>query len=284
MLDIISRLCYNYSYKWGPASQTPKRVLTISPERLEMIRKIFVLAFACLFALFGLTACSGSAPKPVPTVTVTVTAPAPTPTASPTPTVPESTTVTELNRGLRMEWVSDPNRKVLFQDFPKASVIVAKALLDGKFGTAYRYNEWKTDWVHGQTGWGGISANYGGDATSDKPGAFAWVYWNADGSVDWSKGVPDFGIDMGPKYFGLLYYSTDGFDENVKHSVSLDAATDNRDSVYVTCFNDCFPSDENGMMFTRDPSTLVRVETDAMKALNANMSALTKNANWGVRG
>lgn len=247
-----------------------------------MIRKIFVLALACLFTLFGLTACSASAPKPAPTVTVTVTAPAP--TASPKPTVPESTAVTEGNRGWRMNWVSDPNRKVLFQDYPKASVIVAKALINGQFGPTHKYNEWKTDWIPGQVGWGGISANAGGDATFDKPGAFAWVYWNADGSVDWSKGVPDFSIDMGPEYIGVMYFSHDIWDENIKHAVSLDAAADNGDSSYVTCFNDCSPSDTNGMMFTRDASILVRVETDAMKALNANMSALTKNPNWGVKG
>lgn len=85
---------------------------------------------------------------------------------------------------------------------------------------------------------GGISANSGGDATYDKPGAFAEVYWNADGSVDWSKGVPAFN-NMGPEYIGVMYFSTDIFDENVKHSVLLDASTDNGDSVYRTCFNYC---------------------------------------------
>lgn len=56
MFDIISRLCYNYSYKWGPASQTPKRVLTISPERHTMKRIIATVAL--LLSLFGFTACS----------------------------------------------------------------------------------------------------------------------------------------------------------------------------------------------------------------------------------
>lgn len=42
--------------------------------------------------------------------------------------------------------------------------------------------------------------------------------------------------------------------------------------------------EERHDVHSRDASMLVRVETDAMKALNANMSALTKNPNWVVKG
>lgn len=234
--------------------------------------KFFAYVLACIATLI-LTACSGT---PQPTATVTVPGPTVTVMASESETPPtsaENDQVSKTFRASRIKWANDPNRAVLFRDYPKAATLVARALAYGKFGSVEKYNEWKTELMPGQTGWGGIAANSGGDATADKPGAFAWVYYRADGSIDWSKGVRDFGIDMGPTQYGLDYFRRDIFDNRFKHSISLDIKTDSKAKFYSTCFTICVDDPEYSVA-TRDISQLVEVETSAAKALDANLTAL----------
>lgn len=102
-----------------------------------MIRKIFVLAFACLFSLFGLTACSTSAPMPAPTK----------PVASPVETaesiaIPSASPSAPSDDQLKKEQVAkfaymqDANRLQEFEasGYKTAKVMIAKDVMSGKYG------------------------------------------------------------------------------------------------------------------------------------------------------
>lgn len=75
-------------------------------------------------------------------------------------------------------------------DFEKASVLVASAIDSGYFATtSNRYNdnmEFRQDWYAGP---GGITTPDG--RTS------AWLHWNADGSINYKKGVESFSLSNG---------------------------------------------------------------------------------------
>lgn len=262
-----------FTERWGdPAFHNPEG------KRMKFI----LLVVAAALSVF--TGCStGTYPMPQSTVTATVTVTAPAP--EPSETTPEKLSNKEVDktfRSSRIKWANDPNRAVLFKDYGKAAVLVAHALADGKFGRVEKYNEQKTDLMPGQVGWGGIAVNSGGDATPDKAGAFAWVYYRANSSIDWSKGVKDFAIDMGPKYYGLMYSTEDIFDRKVKHWVSLDVKRDSVTQSYNTCFRTCLEKDDDNFIHTRDLYLLAQVETNAAKALDANMTALY-GPNWRMR-
>jgi hypothetical protein len=72
------------------------------------------------------------------------------------------------------------------QAVPTAGILIAKALVAGRFGPVDRYDADKKPLQPGYVGDGGIMAK---DRT-----AFAWVYWKADGSIDYTKPITQISI------------------------------------------------------------------------------------------
>jgi hypothetical protein len=244
------------------------------------IHRIITAPVAAAVAL-ALGACGSGSTQATPTVTVThaVTRTV-TQTVYPTAEAVLTYALDPHDQELRLQWANDPNRAVLFRDYGKAGTLVARALADGKFGPVIKYNEWGSDLVPGQTGWGGIAANTGGSADPGRPSAFAWVYFRADGSIDWSKEVDDFSIDMGPSYIGLQHFLRELGDDDTPHRLSVDALPDRSDlTIYVPCFTDCRGRSTAGLVEVSNPVMLVAVETDAAKTLDANMTAMF-GAGW----
>lgn len=89
-----------------------------------------------------------------------------------------------------LEYLQSSNRQLMYENIaPQAAVRIAQALENGELGEVYRYDEWKQDKAEGYTGWGGIATVKG-----NQPEAYAWVFYNPDGSIDYTKGVTGFSI------------------------------------------------------------------------------------------
>jgi hypothetical protein len=144
-------------------------------------------------AIVGLTACVSAAgcsksSKPSPQakpVTSTASAqPSVIPTENIIPAVPGST-----SPALRpvLSYLRSSERVQRFQTVvPKAGILIAQALQAGKLGPVFRYNDEKTALQPGQVGYGGIQSN--------NHAGFAWVYYKADGSIDYSKPITQISI------------------------------------------------------------------------------------------
>lgn len=106
------------------------------------------------------------------------------------------------------EYLQSVERNDKFQTIvPKAGIAIAKALEAGKFGKVKRYNAWKKDLQPGEVGWGGISSKDNGE--------FAWVYWKADGTVDYTKPICQIGTTSatGSKATRVTVFGPDKDDE-----------------------------------------------------------------------
>lgn len=237
------------------------------------MQRLFALVVAFFFAAFILTACSRaaeSAPKPEPARV----AASPVQISTTAPTPQEDPATEEKNRAQRMSWANDPTRAALFEDYPEAGITVARALIGGAFGPTEKYNGAKTEWNPGQSGWGAIYANVGLNSTPNKPGAFAEVYWNTDGSVDWSRGVQGFSIDMGVRHFGIMYFPFEGYDSGTRHHVVLDQEPNSSDVRSITCFEYCL-SGYAGLTYTNNATDLINTEVKAAASLAGNLHELT---------
>lgn len=103
-----------------------------------MIRKIFVLAFACLFSLLGLTACSASTP-PMPAPTKSVAAPVETAEPIATPSASPSALSDDQLRKEQVDkfaYMQDANRLQEFKEsgYNIAKVKIARDVMSGKYG------------------------------------------------------------------------------------------------------------------------------------------------------
>lgn len=85
-----------------------------------------------------------------------------------------------------MIYMRSPQRVQRYQQMWGAAEKVARALYAGEFGPVTKYDDWKNDLVPGYTGWGGMQ--------SLDHQYYAWVWWNADGTIDYSKGVQGFAV------------------------------------------------------------------------------------------
>lgn len=243
-----------------------------------MFSKI-IAALVATLAMLGLTGCSGEKTQPQATTPITVGIPASMTATPSTSTSTMSDDERKWHEPYLKAWGTSPQRKALFHDADIAKFIVAKALETGKFGTPDRYNNWKADWVKGQVGWGGIAVNAGGKATQDKPGAYAWVYFRADGSIDYSKGVKGFSIDMGSEFQGVQI-EDESFTKGIPYDVLLDKSAASNTPTYTTCFEHCKPREEGGDFITAlNSQELAGMETSAIKALGANM-VRAFGSNW----
>lgn len=133
-----------------------------------------------------LSAC-GSAEESTSPQTVTVTVPAPVTTLS-TPIRTELDIEADKQRVVRMEeYIHSSERNELYDAyFTPASVKIAQALEAGEFGPTDKYNEHKLPWS-GDVGWGGITTKDDAPASANK--AYAWVWFEQDGSIDYARGV-----------------------------------------------------------------------------------------------
>lgn len=157
----------------------------------NLIRRVIVLAAATLALSPALTACTGSNGYPVVTKTMTVTktvtaAPAPKPAQSPTHSASTDSLADQEQTGKQvLAYLTSKERATEFKRIaPKAGIKIAQALQAGKFGKVFRYDGNKVALQPHETGWGGIST-----LNSSKIVAFAWVYWKADGSIDYTKPI-----------------------------------------------------------------------------------------------
>lgn len=244
-----------------------------------MIRAFFgavVAFFGVLLVGCGNTAATVPEPTPSPvqtSVSSSPTAPIPTPAG-------EDPAAEEENRIQRMQWAHSPERQALFEDYPKAGVIIAQALMDGKFGPATKYNGGKDEWFPGQSGWGGIYANVREETAYTKPSALVEVYWNADGTPDLSRGVRVFHIDMGLEHYGITYSLYEGEDGGTPHHVVQDTKTNNGELRNSTCFEYCEEVMDVGFVHKRTAIGIRNVEAGAEIILHENMQKLTSNPEW----
>lgn len=172
------------------------------------------------------------------------------------------------------EWQASKVREALFAQTKLAAQRVARALESGELGSPRRYNEWKTDWMPGQEGWGGIALNSGSEADSNSPSFYAWVYFKPDGKIDHSRGVGGFHVDPGPKHPGVQIEGL--LDEGDKrYHVFLDKLPADEDGPsYVTCFEHCefgLGGSDNRFITTWSRHELAVMETTAVQTLQANM-------------
>lgn len=84
-----------------------------------------------------------------------------------------------------LQYLSSKERDDLYRrDFTVAANLIAHALIDGKFGPVEKFGADKRPLQPGYTGWGLIRTASHYDNADEQ----ASVYWNADGSIDYSKG------------------------------------------------------------------------------------------------
>lgn len=90
------------------------------------------------------------------------------------------------------DFLKDPEReRKLASLLADAGPIVAVALNDGVFGETRRYDPFKNPLPDDYVGFGGIETIPSDDnlALGGRPAVKAWVYWNADGSIDTSRPI-----------------------------------------------------------------------------------------------
>jgi hypothetical protein len=169
-------------------------------------RKITALAIivGAVALAVALTGCASDgehlASVPAPTVTITVTA-TPEPVVPTTTATEDSGTLVSLDPGTvatSLAYLNSSERSAAYDAvFARATNRIASALLSGELGETYSYNDYKVDKPAGYSGWGGISTVH---SRADGIDVAAWVYWKADGSVDFSQGVKSLVIDAGFQY------------------------------------------------------------------------------------
>lgn len=86
-------------------------------------------------------------------------------------------------------YMNSKERVARFEKLWPAATTVAKALLDGKLGKAQRLDSDFKPLKSGYTGWGSLKSGKEDHEHS------AEVWWKADGTVDFGKGIPSFGVD-----------------------------------------------------------------------------------------
>ncbi len=121
---------------------------------------------------------------------VIVTATPPSSVSTPTTSVSESSSansVKEVAHQQCLDYMRSPERAARYARIWPAGTKVARALLNGKFGPTEKYTESKQPRPTGYSGWGGIQ-------TTDVK-QYAWVWWNRDGSINYSKGVLGFSLE-----------------------------------------------------------------------------------------
>lgn len=245
----------------------------------------FFVGIATVTLAASITACSSghAAVAPV-TKTTTVTV-----TASPSESSPvnASATLAKINEKGKAAYAKSANRAVIYQDYNIAKIIVARALEQGKFGTPYRYNSMKTKWLTGQVGWGGIDVNMDGVQVMSKAGLLALVYFNADGSINFSKGVQAISVDAGPQYKGVLIFDTmmPSGPTALPYDVSLDQSDTKRGKLWVSCIQDQGFDDDyclnpnSSFRNTSDAQSLAELDMAGKDALDASMAKLF-GADW----
>lgn len=232
-----------------------------------------------LFLIPLATGCSGDASTttPAPTATVTVTetvTPDADPKTEPDP-IPKQTI--KFNNKLKLEWARSHNRKVMYQDYETAKFVVAHALENGQLGKPERYIE--TKWRPGQVGWGVIGVNNKWEPDMTKPTAFASVWFRADGSVDYSRGVTGMRIDAGPTTRGVIMYDVMNAAMS-KHppsyGVAIDQFGDKRGNVWSECIDNSgfCERQARGMRLTVTVDDLIMLDSAATTALNRSMAQL----------
>lgn len=166
--------------------------------RTNKLAAILAIVIAFVLGLI-LTSCSGTANEATPAVTVTVTAQPSDTTAQDTHEAVPNTTVDQdgATASDLDSYLTSVERARRYEAFAtEAGVVIAQALNTGYFGDAYRYTDMKEPRPDGYVGWGGITTTASlyrpPGIISSEP--FAWVYWNADGTIDTTKSIMDLSI------------------------------------------------------------------------------------------
>lgn len=237
----------------------------------------------------GLTGCSGtSAPTKTVTVTKRLASQQASAMPSPTSTSPLDIEMDKLDEKGKVEYAKSANRAVIFSDYNIAKVVVARALQNGKFGIPHRYNDMKTQWLPGQTGWGGIELNGNGGDNMNKPGLYASVWLNHDGSINFKKGVTGMSVDAGPNDKGVLIFDSmyGAYPEALPYDVSLDQSGASRGKLWISCIDDQEPYDyckskvgNSTFRLTPDSTDMANLDMAARSVLDLNMRKLF-GANW----
>lgn len=237
---------------------------------------------AALAAVISLAACSNgsstAAPVPTETVTRTVTSK---PSDKPSPELETiSKEEVKYHNQSKLEWARSQNRHVLYRDYETAKFVVARALENGLLGEPERYVEVK--WRPGMTGWGSIGVNNRWEPDMSKPTAFAHVWFRADGSIDYARGIKGIRIDAGPLARGVIMYDTmTGYLGPMKDAPPYGAAVDKfgakrgSGSVWMQCIAPavigCGGSE---MKETITVSELIQLDETAITALGRSMTQL----------
>lgn len=154
-------------------------------------------------------------------------------------------------------------------DFAKASVLIASAIDSGYFAaTSNRYNddkEFRQDWYAGP---GGITTPDG--QTS------AWFHWNADGSINYKKGIESFSLSNGHAtvtiaksdlgegpYLGTLKQGVNGYVHVVSPKFMKEPA---------------LPGER--FMLPWDQTDLVLLDRELSRALDLMMAATFRTTDW----
>jgi len=161
---------------------------------MQNTRTRFIGCVVVLVTSVSLAACSSGGSKPVAKAPVTASTkvqpkaptkakPSVTATANPSACPsPELTASASAEKPAALKYLLSPQRVSRFTTVvPKAGALIARALEDGRFGPVNRYDAAKTPLQRGEVGYGGIQ--------STNKRAFAWVYYTADGTIDFTKPV-----------------------------------------------------------------------------------------------
>lgn len=237
-------------------------------------------------ALITLSACGSDVaaqPSPASATEAASTPPAApsTPAASPATTPPATSAapatveVTLTEQELAVQYLNSRERDLMYRtNVAPAMVRIAEALSNGELGETYQYDELSNQRQTGYTGWGGIATT-----TETGPSAYAWVYYNQDGSIDYGRGIrgislypggntPGIQIDeQNPDLFtfrwGVLLETPEGGPARMTGYSSIGAP----------------PADESVYDLPESLEELQQLDRDAITALNQSMQ-ITFGPDW----
>jgi hypothetical protein len=161
-----------------------------------------VAIIAAFVAAVMLTSCTAN-PQPSTATTLS------THSASPLPSSPETVKFPSYESTVKVDvdgatiadlrnYLNSPERSARYESLAKdAGIVVAIGLNNGVFGVTERYTEMKQPRPDDYVGWGEVTAasdyptpeDYDNNPVNPVPSA--WVYWNADGTIDTTKPVMD---------------------------------------------------------------------------------------------
>jgi hypothetical protein len=170
------------------------------------------------------------------------------------------------------EYLNNPERKELYRaNFTPAALRVAIELNKGTFGPVQRYNSYKLP-LKGEVGWGGIGTVDGANVV-----AYAGVWFEANGGIDFKKGVQWMILDPGEDALGINIDSPYG-NNKIWYSF-LDTTVDSTGPVRVTTTSPYEAGTETDYEMANTVEKSTDLDRDVILALRDDMDMLF-GAGW----